>query len=85
MASDKKFQLFIIDAGTAEQANAILKRYMQFTRQDLTVQEGRITIKDRFNGDLECLWKGQYIWGIVNDNNAPVNAEDVLKEASKNF
>ena len=83
--SDKKYQLFIIDAGNAEQANAILNRYMQFTRQELTLQEGRLTIKDRFNGDLECQWKGQYILGIVNDSNAAVNADDVLQAAGNNL
>ena len=85
MVSDKKYQLFLIDAGSAEQAKAMLNRYMQFTKQDLTLSEGRLTVKDRFNGDLECLWKGQYIWGILNDSNASVNVDDVLKEASKNF
>ena len=85
ITSGKKYQLFIIDTGSAELAKAMLNKYMQFTRQELTLQEGRLTIKDRFNGDLECQWKGQYILGIVNDSNAPVNADDVLKEAGKNF
>ena len=85
IVSGKKYQLFIIDAGSAEQAKTILNRYMQFTRQELTLQEGRLTIKDRFNGDLECQWKGQYIWGIVNDSNAPINAGDVLQAAGKNL
>ena len=79
--SDKKYQLFIIDAESAEQAKEMLNRYMQFTKQDLALSEGRLTIKDRFNGDLECQWKGQYIWGIINDSNAPVKVDDVLKEA----
>ena len=81
--SDKKYQLFIIDAESAEQANAMLTKYMQFTKQDLKLQEGRLTIKDRFNGDLECQWKGGYIWGIINDSNAPVNVEEVLNEVGK--
>ena len=81
--SGKKYQLFIIDAGSVEQANATLTRYLQFTRQDLSLSEGRLTINDRYNGDLECLWKGQYILGIVNDNNALLNADDVLKETEK--
>ena len=85
MVAGKKYQLFIIDTGSTELAKAMLNRYMQFTRQELTLQEGRLTIKDRFNGDLECQWKGQYIWGIVNDSNAPVNADDVLTEAGENF
>jgi len=83
--SGKKYQLFIIDAESAEQANAMLTKYIQFTKQDLKLQEGRLTIKDRFNGDLECQWKGRYIWGIINDSNAPVNVEEVLKEAGERF
>jgi len=81
--SGRKYQLFIIDAGSVEQANATLTKYLQFTRQNLTLSEGRLTITDRFNGNLECQWKGQYIWGIVNDNNVPLNADDVLKEVEK--
>ena len=75
----KKYQLFIMDAGSIDQAKATLERYLQFTKQNLRLREGRLTIKDRFNGDLECLWKGRYIWGIVNDSNAPVKADDILK------
>ena len=84
-AAGKKYQLFIIDAGSVEQANAMLTRYLQFTKQNLRLREGRLSIKDRYNGDVECQWKGRYIWGIVNDNKAPVNVDNVLKEAGKNF
>ena len=81
--SGKKYQLFIIDAGNAEQANAMLTKYFQFTKQTVRIREGRLTIKDRYNGDLECQWKGRYIWGIVNDSKAPVKVDDVLKETGK--
>ena len=84
-ASGKKYQLFIIDAGSVEQANGVLVKYLQFTKQDLTLREGRLTIKDRYNGDVECQWKGRYIWGIVNDSNAPVKVDEVLIEAGKNL
>ena len=83
--SGKKYQLFIIDAGSAGEANAMLTKYLQFTKQNLRLREGRLTIKDRYNGDVECQWKGRYIWGIVNDSNAPVKVDDVLKETGKNF
>ena len=76
----KKYQLFVMDAGSAEQAKATLTQYLQFTKQNMKLREGRLTIKDRFNGDLECQWAGQYILGIVNDSKAPVKADDVLKE-----
>jgi len=81
--SGKKYQLFIMDAGNADQAKATLNRYLQFTKQNLKLREGRLTIKDRFNGDIECLWTGRYILGIVNDSNAPIKIDDVLKEAAK--
>ena len=84
-ADGKKYQLFIIDAMSTEQAKAILTKYLQFTKQNLRLREGRLTIKDRYNGDLECQWKGRYIWGIVNDSNAPVKVDNVLKEAGKNL
>ena len=84
-AAGRKYQLFIIDAGSAELANAMLSKYLQFTKQDIMLREGRLTIKDRYNGDVECQWKGRYIWGIVNDNNAPVKVDDVLNNTGKNF
>ncbi len=79
----KKYQLFIMDAGNAEQAKVTLTKYLQFTKQNTKLREGRLTIKDRFNGDIECQWKGRYIWGIVNDSKAPVKVDDVLKETGK--
>jgi len=82
-ASGKKYQLFVIDAGSVDQAKETLNRYLQFTKQNFRLREGRMTIKDRFNGDIECLWTGRYILGIVNDSNAPVKADDLLKETAK--
>ena len=81
--SGKTYQLFIMDVGSVDQAKAMLTKYVQFTKQKLRLREGRLTIKDRFNGDIECQWKGQYIWGIVNDSNAPVKVEEVLKEMDR--
>ena len=79
----KKYQLFIIDAGSTELANAMLNKYVQFTKQSLEIREGRLTFTDRFNGDIECLWNRRFIYGIVNENKAPVNVDDILKEAGK--
>ena len=76
----KKYQLFMIDAGSVDHAKAMLERYLQFTKQNIRLREGRLTIRDRFNGDLECKWTGRYIWGIVNDSNAPIKADDVLNQ-----
>ena len=79
----KKYQLFIIDFGNVEHSKAMLTKYFQFTKQSLRFREGRLTIQDRYNGNLECQWKGQYIWGIINDSKAPVKVDDVLKETER--
>ncbi len=84
-ASGKKYQMFIIDAGTTAEAKTVLEKYYQFTKQTSKLREGRLTIKDRYNGNLECQWKGQYIWGIINEKDAPVKADNVLKEVEKKF
>jgi len=81
--SGKKYQLFIIDAETAEQAKAILSKYLQFSKQKIKLREGRLTINDRFNGNVECQWKGKYIWGIVNESKVPVKVDDILNETEK--
>jgi len=79
-AAGKKYQLFIMDTGNVDQAKAMLTKYMQFTKQNTRLREGRLTIRDRFNGDLECQWAGRYIWGIVNDSNAPVKVDETLNQ-----
>ncbi len=79
-ASGKRYQIFIIDAGSKEEAQKMLTSYYQFTKQTTDIKEGRLTIKDRYNGDLECIWKGQYIWGIFNEGGATIPVEDILKE-----
>jgi len=81
----KKYQLFIMDAGNVDHAKEILTKYLQFTKQNTRLREGRLTVRDRFNGDIECQWAGRYIWGIVNDSKAPVQVDNVLKETGKNL
>ena len=81
--SGKKYQLFIIDSGSAEQAKMMLTKYLQFAKQSTNFREGRLTIKDRYNGDIECQWKGRYIWGIVNESKAQVKVDDLLKETGR--
>ena len=81
--SGKKYQLFIIDAGSVELAKTTLTKYLQFTKQKIKLREGRLTINDRFNGVIECQWRGRYMWGIVNDNKADVNVNEILNMIGK--
>ena len=75
------FQLFVIDAGTSDAAKEILKKYYTFTKQPLELSEGELLIKDRYNGDITCLWKGQYLIGIFNEKGETITgAKDILNK-----
>jgi hypothetical protein len=83
--NDKPFQLFAIDAKTGENAKEILNKYFTFTKQPLDFQQGELIIKDRYNGDIPVLWKGQYITGIFSESGTiPANATDLLKNLCDN-
>lgn len=72
-AGGQPFQLFVIDGKTKEGAKEIINVYFTFTKQPLEFQEGALTIKDRYNGDIPACWKGQYIIGVYNENGDTVN------------
>lgn len=74
------YQLFVIDAGSRDAAKDILTKYCSFTKQPIEINEGELLIKDRYNGDIPFLWKGQYLMGVFNEKGDPVpNAEKILK------
>ncbi|GHT39433.1 hypothetical protein FACS189437_02770 [Bacteroidia bacterium] len=64
----KKFQAFVIDGKTTEGAKQILSDYFRFTKQPDNFSEGNLLVKDRYNGNIPVVWKGQYITGAFNDN-----------------
>jgi hypothetical protein len=74
----KAYQLFLIDAKTKEGAKDILNKYFTFTKQPLDYQEGKLEIKDRYNGDIPAIWKGQYIIGIFSENGDKINSADII-------
>ena len=63
----KKFQAFVIDAKTAENAKQILSEYFKFTKQDAPFTEGNLLIQDRYNGSIPIVWKGQYLIGAFDE------------------
>ncbi|MDR1097875.1 MAG: hypothetical protein LBL57_07075 [Tannerella sp.] len=65
---DLEYQLFVIDAGDDGAAKEILNKYFTFAKQPLDFKQGLLLIKDRYNGDIPCLWKGKYLIGIYNEN-----------------
>ena len=76
-----KYQLFVIDAGSNDAAQEILKKYYAFTKQPVDeIKEGDLLIKDRYNGNIPVLWKGNYLIGIFNESGKDVQgAQDILK------
>lgn len=80
------FQAFVIDAKTKEGAREILNKYFAFTKQPLDFDEGSLTIKDRFNGDIEVVWHGRYIAGIFSENGDTItNAGQLLDLITTNL
>jgi hypothetical protein len=85
-SNGKPFQLFVIDAKTSDGVKEILNKYFGFTKQALDFQEGELTIKDRYNGDIPALWKGQYLIGIFPESGSKVaNAGELLNETYSNL
>jgi hypothetical protein len=77
---DGKYQLFVIDAGSAATAKSMLEKYYSFARQNGTPAEGKIIIEDRYNGQLVCRWKDRYVWGVLNDNALSLPFDEILNE-----
>ncbi|MDR2287138.1 MAG: hypothetical protein LBE04_06655 [Prevotellaceae bacterium] len=63
-----KFQLFVIDGKTKNGAKKILDDYFGFTKQPLNFTEGKLCVKDRYNGNIPIVWKGQYVVGAFREN-----------------
>jgi hypothetical protein len=80
--SGKKFQAFVIDAKTAENAKQILSEYFKFTKQNETFAEGNLLVKDRYNGFIPIVWKGQYLIGAYDESGSdfPETIYDFLKK-----
>ena len=64
----KKFQVFLLDGGSTEGAREILSAYFRFTKQPVDFVEGNLLIKDRYNGNIPAIWKGQSILGAFDEN-----------------
>ncbi len=76
MNNELQYQLFLIDGNTPDEAKAIIDKYLEFAKQSETIAEGEIfIIHDRYNGDIPCLWKGQYIYGAFSENGDTLNPD----------
>jgi hypothetical protein len=78
----KKFQAFVIDAKTTENAKQILSDYFKFTKQTDPLTEGNLLINDRYNGSIPVVWKGSYLIGAFDEkgNDFPKEIYDFLNK-----
>ena len=70
-----EFQLFIIRTKQVETVQEMLTQYFAFTKQDIEVNDGRFTVKDPYNGDIEVLLKGNFLTGIVDCDDPELSAK----------
>ncbi len=82
---NKPYQVFIVDAGkSGGNARDVLDKYFTFTKQPLDYKENRLTVNDRYNGDIPVLWQGQYIIGIFSENGDEIaNADNILNKTAE--
>lgn len=67
-ADGKTYKLFIIDGKDRDEIKQMLTDWFTFTKQPTdAIAEGRLTAKDKYNGDVHMQWQGKYLWGIQND------------------
>jgi len=76
-----EFQLFIIRTREPETVQEMLTKYFAFTKQEIEVKDGRYTVKDRYNGDIQVLLKGRFLLGVVDCDDPGLSAEmlDILE------
>ncbi|HSB07739.1 MAG TPA: DUF6599 family protein, partial [Thermodesulfobacteriota bacterium] len=66
----RKFKLFIMEfEGESECANMIQKYLEQTGKRREVMTEGEYTILDPHHGPIEMIWKGNYLWGVLNLDN----------------
>jgi hypothetical protein len=81
MVDGKKYQGFVIDAGTPEAARETLVKYYAFARQTVDPQLGVQTIADRYNGDIPVIWQGRYLIGIFSSDSTPMPGAEAFLAA----
>lgn len=63
---NKKFKIFVIEAKDAGDCRGMLEKYLNQTgNEGKTLSGGTYRVKDRYHGDVDLLWKGRFIWGIL--------------------
>jgi len=74
--SGRKFKLFVIEGAGKDECKEMIQKYLQQTKSpEKNVAEGRYAISDHYHGEILLHWKGKYIWGILNLNEASLRSK----------
>ncbi len=64
--SGKKFQLFVIEGESPDDARGMLQQYLgRIGSAGTPATEGPRQVRDPYHGEMALFWKGKYIWGTM--------------------
>ena len=83
----ENFRLFVIEAKDNAEVRTMVQRYRVLAKSNPAgtdpTAEGRLTVKDPLNGDVDLQWKGRWLWGAV-DQASPQRAP-MTEELGRNI
>ena len=81
----QKFQLFIMPAGSEDEARAMLQKYAALDKgiPAPAVAPGALAIRDPYNGPVRLFWRGAFIWGAVGEAPAAAACLEAINEKLK--
>ena len=71
----KKFKLFVIQVDQNECRKMVQKYLEQTGKPEKSVAEGRYTLPDPHHGEIDLIWRGTYLWGILNLNDSDLRSK----------
>ncbi|HYW97155.1 MAG TPA: DUF6599 family protein [Bacteroidales bacterium] len=75
-SGDNTFSLFIIKEMNAAACEQILRQYLEFTKQPTDkLSQGKLLIKDPYNGPIDILWKDNWIFGLSGTDNRNIEGK----------
>ncbi len=81
----KDFKMFIIQKSDIKVCQKMLEDYFASIKMDNTnIKEGNIKINDTYQGEINILWQGNNVIGVLNCSDAQLS-EKYLKSMSKNL
>ena len=62
----KKFKIFAIEGKDQEDCRRMMEKYLKQTGQEgQKPSEATYRLKDTYHGEVDLVWRGKFIWGIV--------------------